>query len=61
MKTVIEIHPYDFAELIHNMPATFADTFKHHPSDDDNLFELDGKLYHRTAAAPRAPGEHFIV
>ncbi len=59
-ETPIEIHPYDFAELIHNRPVTFANTFKVRGDEKDNIFELDGKLYHRTATAPRTSGEHFI-
>ena len=57
-ETPIEIHPYDFAELIQpTLSKKQIDSFK---TVGDNLFEFDDKLYHRTVAASRTPGPHFI-
>lgn len=57
-ETPIEIHPYDFAELLSDVPvACLVDTYK---KRDDGLIEWGDKLYHRTVKAPRTPGPHFI-
>lgn len=59
MTEVIEIHPYDFAELLTTpiSPMKLLDSFKQR---EDGLLEFDGKLYHRTSSAPRTPGPHTI-
>ena len=57
-KTIIEIHPYDFAELI-SAPLTI-EQINSLKTLGDETFEFDGKTYHRSPKTPRTPGEHFI-
>jgi hypothetical protein len=57
-RTVIEIHPYDLAELLQKIP--FEQGVDKYRKVDDELFEVNGQLYHRTVSVPRTPGPHTI-
>jgi hypothetical protein len=57
-RTVIEIHPYDLAELLQNMPVELC--FNNYRKVGDDLCEVNGQLYHCTVSAPRTPGPHTI-
>ena len=60
--TPIEIHPYDFAELLEAASFDEVLTIKKYPSDDrhTDFIEFNGTLYHRNASAPRTEGPHTI-
>jgi hypothetical protein len=59
MEQTIEIHPYDFAELISGpLNGAQIDSFKTRERD---VIEFDGKLYHRNPLTPRTEGPHTIV
>jgi hypothetical protein len=58
----IEIHPYDFAELMEEASFDELLTIKKYPADDrhTNFIEFNGTLYHRNDLAPRTEGPHTI-
>ena len=63
-KKPIEIHPYDFAELIEKATgACVIDVLKASSMpqvSEFDLVEYQGVKYHRTPLAPRADGPHTI-
>ena len=61
MNEVIEIHPYDFAELLASTPISLEDVLRYeeYPSKE-NVIVLGGKTYHQSVNAPRTAGPHTI-
>ena len=57
-RPVIEIHPYDFLEMMEAASGVLVLTAI--GSREHNLFEIDGKIYHRSGLAPRTDGPHTV-
>jgi hypothetical protein len=57
-KKPIDIHPYDFAEML-DKAVTVAVVEKQGLVVGD-IFEIEGVLYRRTITAPRTEGPHYI-
>lgn len=58
--TVIEIHPYDLAELLQNVRPSVEDMQANQQLDRRHMIQLDGKTYHQNADQPRSTGPHTI-
>ncbi len=61
-KPPIKIHPYDLGELFQGLTTLTPDEkgsiqFK---TLGENVFELNGQIYHRSVDVPRTDGPHTI-